>query len=446
MTAVLSATTRQSHAQNFVLSVGPLVQCFCTCVRSRYFLYFNAMILLPDYTHSLVNVTSSILNHFGAQAAHPPLPEVDEILKNGSYRNIVLLLFDGMGMDALTHFLGESSFLRSHLLCPISSVFPPTTTAATTSVETGLTPIEHGWLGWTLYFPSIDKNVNLFPNTLKDSIRQAAPYHVGKGEIPCTYIYDKINSAQSSEAAYSVSKFGTNKVKTKGALFEETYRLCTLPSAKYIYGYNEQPDRSMHISGTYSGTVKRHIKQIEYSVRRFCERLKNNPQTKDTLVLVSADHGHIPVENKELTSYPELETMLVRRPSLEPRAVNFFVKSEYKDVFPGAFARYFKTVRAAELFGTAKGGKSNANGFYAAGQLIDTKDAEFVLFSRDEVLAIGLFGGASPHPSTAQSLGDYLAVSCSAVTLVDSKLSHHFKSHHAGLTPQEMQVPLIAVR
>ena len=63
------------------------------------------MILLPDYTHSLVNVTSSILNHFGAQAAHPPLPEVDEILKNGSYRNIVLLLFDGMGMDALTHFL-----------------------------------------------------------------------------------------------------------------------------------------------------------------------------------------------------------------------------------------------------------------------------------------------------------------------------------------------------
>ena len=66
----------------------------------------------------------------------------------GNIKNIVLLLFDGMGISVLEKHLAPDSFLRKHLVCPISSVFPPTTTAATTSVLTGRTRIEHGWLGW----------------------------------------------------------------------------------------------------------------------------------------------------------------------------------------------------------------------------------------------------------------------------------------------------------
>ena len=38
----------------------------------------------------------------------------------------------------------------------ITSVFPPTTTAATTSMLSGLNPNEHGWLGWDLYFKKED--------------------------------------------------------------------------------------------------------------------------------------------------------------------------------------------------------------------------------------------------------------------------------------------------
>lgn len=69
------------------------------------------------------------------------------------------MLFDGLGVDAINTYLDENLFLKEHLVCPISSVFPSTTTASTTSIQTGYAPVERGWLGWDLYFKELDKNV-----------------------------------------------------------------------------------------------------------------------------------------------------------------------------------------------------------------------------------------------------------------------------------------------
>ena len=44
----------------------------------------------------------------------------------------------------------------------LTSVYPCTTVAAMTSYRSGISPNEHGWLGWTLYFKEtnriVDKN------------------------------------------------------------------------------------------------------------------------------------------------------------------------------------------------------------------------------------------------------------------------------------------------
>ncbi|MGI5173728.1 alkaline phosphatase family protein [Treponema sp. OMZ 840] len=408
------------------------------------------MIVFPDYTHSSVNLISSVLKYANRCTYHTSLPELDALFAQKSYRNIVLFLFDGMGLEVLNRHLDSTAFLHKHVLCPLFSVFPPTTTAATTSLESALTPAEHGWLGWTLYFPSLDANVNVFPNTFKDTTLQAAPYHVGRKDIPYKSVYEHINAqtfsgtAQKDEnaahdmQAYSVSRYGTNVTKTAKGMFDEVFRLCSLPGKKYIYAYHEQPDKIMHISGTYGFLAKNCVQNINRSVQRFCRRLKQNPAARDTLVLVTADHGHIPVRNTELTRYPDLEHMLRRRPSIEARAVNFFVKPEYLNEFPTLFSSFFKTVLPVNLFGTKKLPK-------AAGQRFETADAEFILFSRKEAAEMNLFGPGKEHPSLAHSLGDYLAVACSDLTLVDSPKSNHFKSHHAGLTAEEMIVPLIAL-
>ncbi len=97
----------------------------------------------PDYDHSIVSIANSILRAFGAECRHKSLPLLDRYLDKG-FKNVLLMLFDGMGTEALSDHLPENSFLRRHVADTLSSVFPPTTTAALPSVETGLTPFEHG--------------------------------------------------------------------------------------------------------------------------------------------------------------------------------------------------------------------------------------------------------------------------------------------------------------
>jgi len=65
---------------------------------------------------------------------------------------VVLMAFDGMGVDILEKHLPRESFLRENMIRYVTSVFPSTTTAAMTAYYSGLSPNEHGWLGWSLYF------------------------------------------------------------------------------------------------------------------------------------------------------------------------------------------------------------------------------------------------------------------------------------------------------
>ena len=93
-----------------------------------------------------MNLSNSILSKFGAPTVGKTLPLVDNLLKK-DYKNIVVLLLDGLGTCIMESNLKEDGFLRTHFIESISTVFPPTTVAATTSVMSGLQPIEHAWLG-----------------------------------------------------------------------------------------------------------------------------------------------------------------------------------------------------------------------------------------------------------------------------------------------------------
>ena len=117
----------------------------------------------PDYDNCIVNLSNSILKAFGAETSAPTLKMADKLLEK-EYKNVVVLLMDAMGISILEKHLEPDGFLRSHLAGAYSSVFPPTTVAATTSMLSGLYPNEHGWLGWDMYYPELDKNVTVFLN------------------------------------------------------------------------------------------------------------------------------------------------------------------------------------------------------------------------------------------------------------------------------------------
>lgn len=165
------------------------------------------MIKYPNYDESILSVASSVLNYFGVKdCAHKTLKEFDALLDK-NYENIIVMLFDGMGVDAINNHLNENDFLRTHFVKPISSVFPPTTVAATTTIESGYSPFEHAWLGWDLYFKELNENVSVFTNKLQKNGESVASYHVAGKYAPHDNIFNRIEKENKHSKAYYVSRF-----------------------------------------------------------------------------------------------------------------------------------------------------------------------------------------------------------------------------------------------
>lgn len=364
--------------------------------------------VFPDYTNSIVNFSCSILKHFGVPVHHNTLPAADEVLA-GNYKHVVVLLLDGLGVNILEKHLSPDAFLRRHLLTPYSSVFPPTTTASTTSMLSGLTPVEHGWLGWDVYFKQIDKTVTCFLGTIADTKEPAAPFSAARKYLPYKEIHQQINEANAdgSVSADLVFPFGPKPFPKIDDWFAEIKRQATQNMRTFTYAYWENPDHDLHFNGTDSPVVHKTVLELNARIEQLCSELT------DTVVFVTADHGHIDVTNECYeTDFPELTKMFIRSPSIEPRGTSFFIKPEYLTVFPREFER---------LFGN-----------------------DYVLFTRDEVFEKQIFGTGEPNAELT-GIGDYVAVAVGHRTLYPTKFMYdkHFKSHHAGMTADEMIIPLI---
>ena len=117
----------------------------------------------PDYQDgSIVNLMASlILGLGGVPHGYAPLRELKpERLQR--YRNIVLLVIDGLGHQYLTR-AGAGGTLHAHLQGRITSVFPTTTTTAITTFYTGLAPRQHGLTGWHTWFRELGCVLKVLP-------------------------------------------------------------------------------------------------------------------------------------------------------------------------------------------------------------------------------------------------------------------------------------------
>ena len=358
--------------------------------------------LYPDYRNCIANLPNSVMRYFGVQPAGETLPLLDSFL-NEEYQNVVVILLDGMGMNILERNLDADGFFRSHLAGMYSSVFPPTTVAATTSALSGLQPCSHGWLGWDCYYPQIDQNVTVFSNKIQYTDTPAAAYHVASQYTGYVSVFDRFK--QAGKQAYAVTPFLPPHPHSFQKVCKRIKTLCRRPGRKYIYAYWNEPDHTMHEKGCYGDPAVQTLRKLESQVQALCKKLKN------TLVIVTADHGHIDSENVCLADYPSLTACMTRMASIEPRALNLFIKEGMHEQFAEAFNC---------LFG-----------------------ADYLLLTKEEVLEKQLFGTEQEHPCFRSMLGDDLAIAVGNKTLFNTKEELAFQGIHAGLTADEMRIPLI---
>ena len=125
------------------------------------------MYVKNNYNECLTNLSCSIRKYFDLDYKHNTLDYIDKILEEYKPKNVVTILCDGMGSNIMDRMLDKDLFLMKNRIKPITTVFPATTVAATTSMMTGLNPVETGMLGWDMYYKDIDKTITAFMNSEK---------------------------------------------------------------------------------------------------------------------------------------------------------------------------------------------------------------------------------------------------------------------------------------
>ncbi|MCU0104625.1 alkaline phosphatase family protein [Acholeplasma vituli] len=357
--------------------------------------------MLPNYQKSIVNVSNALLNHYGVKPFHTPLEVLKPYLKDK--KHIMYILLDGMGMNILKN-LSENTLLRQNVKMALTSVFPPTTVAATTSVLSGLTPYEHGHIGWTQYNRFEDCQTVIFQNL--DFYDET---HILKNEFAKTHLaYENIlEKIAKKNPNLFVKKlfpdFEEHGYPSFEAMVDELISISKKESS-FTYTYWNEPDYTIHSTGIHDGKVKLQLEYLTQQIERLYQQV-----TKDTLIILIADHGLVNVEGVELHHHPILE-LLDKMPSVEPRSTVFFVKKENQKAFEAMFNSDF--------------------------------GSKFTLLNKETLLASGRLGSGIKHPLLDDFIGDYIAIS-EGPFMFNMKENSPFKAHHAGGYPDELWVPLI---
>lgn len=365
-------------------------------------------------TNTLVNLSNSILKFYGCDTYHDSLKEIDDLLTNSGRRKVCLFLFDAFGEAILERYKKAAPYMYEHRYLEISSVFPPTTVAATTSLTTGKYPIETGYLGWTQYFSKLDKFVQIFPSLNWKNPNDKIEPAITKSILKTKYITDDINKKAGKEISTMVmsfnyeSSFGIKASNRKWMRYVKQ----ALDTHDFVYAYNIYPDHLMHDFGVNSKKVQVIIHQIDHIVRKIVEKYP------DTLFIAISDHGMVDVNYIPISSIPGLKETLVKNKnciSLEGRFASFFVEDKTKFV---------------DIYNNTPLLKNN-----------------FYIQSKEEILANHIFGYSNNQSKFAlETIGDYTLIGYGAYCLSDdySTGRHQLKAHHAGLSDDEVKIFLQA--
>ncbi|MBQ3409173.1 MAG: alkaline phosphatase family protein [Clostridia bacterium] len=379
-------------------------------------------ILMPDYDHCILGITSSILKYYNAESKCRSNTALDKILAKKRYKNIIFFILDGMG-EYILNDISKEGFFNKHKIDCVTSVYPSTTTAALTSYYSGKPPYETGWIAWSQYFKEYGRALDMFSHKdsyLGDQLKNPLK-EVFKTDMHYKSIFEQIEESSPNVKAFEVEpEYAERRAKRSitadniDELISSVNDIVTMPGENFVLAYCDCPDGILHKYGTDSVEAKEFVFYAENKIQNLRSELDD-----DSLIIVSADHGHKNIDKAyTILDYPELLECLIIPPSFESRALSFWVKEDMKGTFEERFNKYFEN--------------------------------EFWLMTKEDFLEKYKFlGTGTKHHKIDDFVGNYVALSVSGSMIrLETFLAEGKpikKSAHCGLSKEEMAVPVIVL-
>ena len=187
---------------------------------------------------------------------------------------------------------------------------------------------------------------------------------------------------------------------------------------KYIWAYWDTLDSISHFHGPDSERAKAELFTFSAAFQRFFLDELDPALKKDTLVILTADHGQITTDKDNhhfnLAWHPQFTSMLHLLPTGENRLAYLYIKpGRTEDV-----KSYIET----------------------------TWPDQFALLEPESAVQNGLFGPGEPHSGIYDRLGDLIAAAKGNAYWWWASKENPLIGRHGGLSEQEMLVPFLAAR
>jgi hypothetical protein len=387
-------------------------------------LWASKVLIQPsDQKHNLIHLVRAVATIAGVSDLDSSQQTRDIVGLIPPTDHLIFVLLDGLGMNIIRRMPADS-FLVKNLRHELNAVSPSTTACALTSVTTAQYPTRHAITGWFTYIPERDLTIATLPFVERYSNEWLAKRDIKAEDLlPMPPICPKMTRAvltivpwQISNTTYNTwSRAGTQGIgyqSIPSAIDQIISHIAAATEPTYTHLYLPEIDTLCHKIGVDDPGVVPLVQKIDAELSRLCDAVN-----KHATIIVSADHGLIDVPKAEQTLLmhddPLIQVLRVP-PTGDARMPIFHVREGMSGDFVDQFESRF--------------------------------EEKMVLVKTDEVEELEMFG---PKPMSAISrprFGDFVAIPFKPATISfhppNKPLGHLYLAVHAGMSPQEMLVPL----
>jgi len=382
---------------------------------------------LPDYQGgSLVNLMASLQHGLGGPAHAYPVLDLLPADQAGAHRQVLMWVIDGLGFNFLRAH-PQAVHLNAHLRGSMTSVYPPTTASAITTLLTGAAPQQHGLTGWYMYFRELGSILTVLPGKARyGGVGLAAAGIDTAALLGHVAFSERIDVSACTIAPASIARSDFNRAHLGRARLLSYSGMPGLLAAisaelhtggrKFVYAYWPGLDGIGHREGMGSESARTHLLELDQAFMTLLEQVRGT----DTLVIVCADHGQVdttPATRLCLDDHPDLHDLLAMPLCGEPRSVYCYLRPGCENRFDAYVASAFAGAACA----------------FPASQLIEAN----------------WFGLGEPHPELRRRIGDRVLLMQSNYSLQDwlpQEKRFAMVGAHGGLSGDELLVPLIVAR